>query len=121
MTFSDAFAAVQAVCPVTSLGLNQDGSFRIDFDPSATAQQQQAAQSYLATARINGQPARQANDILNIFNYIKPAAGNLNATQLQNLQLLCCAVVLNQFPQLAQRINQNMGVSIPYDQANPNG
>lgn len=40
---------VAAVCPILGVALNSDGRWRIDFAPSATAQQIQAAQNAAAS------------------------------------------------------------------------
>lgn len=121
MTIADLDAAIRAVCPIDGLARNKDGSIRIDFQATATTQQQQQAQTIAASANVNGNPSRSALDALAIFNYLKPSAGNLTAAQQNQIALACAAVVLAQNPALAARINTALGLSIPYDQANPQG
>jgi hypothetical protein len=120
MLLSELHDMVSAVCPLQMF--RADGTF--DAAPGATSTQIQQGQAITAAniAKVNGQSSRTPNDIVAIFNYIKPGGtGNLTAGQQAAVNALCSAVVLAQFPALAARINQQTGLAIPYDQANPNG
>jgi hypothetical protein len=95
---------IVAVCPITGIFVGKDGdstSVRIDYDPTATAPQQQAAQQALAAfdwsapaqaAWLNAQAVAQAKTMIDdattpagkVLQALMQAA-NLTALQVQTL------------------------------------
>lgn len=116
MTTSELTTLLLATCPV--YGVDSNGV--ITFDPAATPQQKQDAQSVVTTnlPKLNGQPQRVPLSYVTTYNALKA----LNATQQNQVLGAVISFILVNNPQLATAINtQFPGINLPFDQANPNG